>query len=555
MKPYTLFPMLCLLSLVVCSRYGTVASAPDQFAIVPYPAMIEKKAGALNLTGELVILASPNDSVRKTAELLAGYITDANGTALPVKAYTGSPSKNSIVLALDPAAPSGAESYELTIREDGVLLRARGPEGIFRGIQTLRQMLLARAAAGEEGPSLPCASIIDTPRFSWRGLNLDCSRHFYTVNDIKRYLDLIALYKMNIFHWNLVNDQGWRLEIKKYPKLTEVGAWRTEGGKRYGGFYSLQDVREILDYAKDRFITVVPEIDMPGHSQAALAAYPEYSCTNGPFTVSTRWGIHTNLFCAGNDATFTFLEDVLAEVAAMFPGTYIHLGGDECPPFKWQRCPKCQARINEKGLKDERELHGWFMRRVASYLERIGRKAIGWDEILEGGAPAGATVQFWRGNEAALEAMRKGHPAIISTTGYTYLDYGLAVTDLPKVYSFEPVPADMPAEYGRMLLGSEANMWSEFATPENTDGKLFPRILALSEVLWTPKEKRNYEDFHKRLETQYAVLRDLGVRYGGESEPGFFKVGYFFRDLSVLFGMIFDDSEVAWYTVKLYLGM
>lgn len=555
MKLYMLYPILYLCVLVACTQYGSVAETPDRLAIVPHPALIEKQAGAINLTEELAILGSPDGSVQKIAALLAGYIKDAGGPSLPVKPLTGAKPKGAVILALDGKAPAGKESYELAVNRDGVLLRAREPEGIFRGTQTLRQMLLAAKAAGEKKLSLTFVSITDAPRFSWRGLNLDCSRHFYTIKDIKRYLDLMALYKMNVFHWNLVNDQGWRLEIKKYPKLTEVGAWRTEGGKRYGGFYTSADVREVLDYARERFITVVPEIDMPGHSRAALAAYPEYSCTGGPFTVSTRWGIHTDLFCAGNDKTFRFLEDVLAEVAAMFPGKYIHVGGDECPPFKWHRCPRCQARIKEKGLKDERELHGWFMRRIASYLERIGRKAIGWDEILEGGAPAGVTVQFWRGSEQAAEAMRKGHRAIISTTGYTYLDYGLAVTPLSKVYSFEPLPPGLPKALEGMMLGSEANMWAEFATPDNTDGKLFPRILALSEVLWTPKEKKNYDDFHTRLGTQYAVLQGLGVKYGGESEPGFYNIGYFLRNLGVLFSIIPDDPEVAWYTVKLFLGM
>ncbi len=555
MKLYMIVPVLSLCLLIACTQYGSVAKKPDRLAIVPLPASIEKRAGAIELADATAILASPDRSVQKSASFLAGYIEDAGGPTLPVKPLAGARPKDALVLALDPKAPAGRESYTLVIGKDGVLLRARGPEGIFRGTQTLRQMLLSAKAAGEKKLSLPFVFITDAPRFAWRGLNLDCSRHFYTKKDVMRYLDLMALYKMNVFHWNLVNDQGWRLEIKEYPKLTEVGAWRSEGGKKYGGFYTREDVREILDYAGERFITVVPEIDMPGHSQAALAAYPEYSCTGGPFTVSTRWGIHTNLFCAGNDKTFRFLEEVLAEVAAMFPGKYIHIGGDECPPFKWQRCPRCQARIKEKGLKDEKGLHGWFMRRIASYLEGIGRKAIGWDEILEGGAPTGAAVQFWRGNEKAAEVMRKGHPAIISTTSYTYLDYGLAVTPLSKVYSFEPMPPDLPKGLERMLLGSEANMWAEYATPENTDGKLFPRMLALSEVLWTPKEKRNYDEFHGRLQSQYAVLQNLGVKYGGESEPGFYKIGYFLRDLGTLFGIIRDDSEVAWFTVKLYLGM
>lgn len=555
MKLYMIVPALSLCLLVACTQYGSVAEKPERLAVVPYPASIEKRAGAIELVDTMAILASPDRSVQKSASFLAGYIKDAGGPSLPVKPLAGARPKDAVILTLEPNAPAGKESYELAVRDDGVLLRAREPEGIFRGIQTLRQMLLSAKAAGEKKLSLPFVSITDAPRFSWRGLNLDCSRHFYTIKDIKRYLDLMALYKMNVFHWNLVNDQGWRLEIKKYPKLTEVGAWRTEWGKRYGGFYTREDVRGILDYAGERFITVVPEIDMPGHSQAALAAYPEYSCTGGPFTVSTRWGIHTNLFCAGNDNTFRFLEDVLAEVAAMFPGKYIHVGGDECPPFKWQRCPRCQARIKAKGLRDEKELHGWFLRRISAYLEGIGRKAIGWDEILEGGAPAGVTVQFWRGSEQAAEAMRKGHRAIISTTGYTYLDYGLAVTPFSKVYSFEPLPPGLPRGLEGMMLGSEANMWAEYATPDNTDGKLFPRILALSEVLWTPKEKKNYDEFRARLQTQYAVLQGLGVKYGGESEPGFYKIGYFLRDLGTLFGIILDDSEVAWFTVKLYLGM
>ncbi|TAL38999.1 MAG: beta-N-acetylglucosaminidase [Spirochaetes bacterium] len=546
-----------MLMLCGCTNKGPMEAVMDQRALIPRPTQVESVPGSFTISGDTIIFASDDASVRTTAAMLSGWISDAKGPALMIKSYQGARRQGAIHLALEaPGSGINAESYSLRIGPDEVFLGAPSPEGVFRGAQTLRQMILAGPGGpGNKTVRLPGIVIRDAPRFPWRGLNLDCSRHFYPKDFIKRCLDLLALYKMNVFHWHLTDDQGWRLEIKKYPRLAQVSAFRKEGGADYGGLYTRDDVREIVEYARERFITVVPEIEMPGHCQAVLAAYPELSCTGGPFKVSARWGIHRDVFCAGSEDTFRFLGDVLAEVAAMFPGKYIHIGGDECPKFRWKACPRCQARMKELGLRDEKELQSWFITRAESMLAAHGRRLIGWDEILEGGLPESATVQSWRGVQGAVEAVKQGRRAIVSPTSHTYFDYGLAITSLETVYSFEPIPPGIPEDRRGLILGSEANMWSEYATVDNVEEKLFPRMLALSETLWSRPEGRDYDEFHGRLQTHYGILDARGVRYGAEREPGILKAWYFMRDLRTLFGMIADDPGIAWHTMKLYLGM
>ncbi len=337
---------------------------------------------------------------------------------------------------------------------------------------------------------------------------------------IKRYIDLLAYHKFNVLHWHLTEDQAWRIEIKKYPKLTNKGAYRTyDDGSIYGGYYTQDDIKEIVAYAESRFITVVPEIEMPGHSTAAISCYPEISCTGGPFDVGTLWGIYYDIYCAGNEKTFKFLEDVISEVVELFPSKYIHIGGDEVPKDRWENCPKCQGRIQSEKLNDEHELQSYFITRMEKFINSKGKQIIGWDEILEGGLAPEATVQSWRGIQGAIDAAKQGHDVIVSPTSHCYFDYPVDVTDMQKVYSFDPVPPDLSLDERKHVLGSEGNMWTEYAPQELIDDRLFPRMLALSEVVWTYPAERNYEEFRQRVQKHYDRLDFIGIRYGLETKP------------------------------------
>ena len=407
------------------------------------------------------------------------------------------------------------EEYILDISEDTIAISATTSEGIIRGIQTLRQLLPLQ----KKSAYIPALSIHDYPRFSWRGMLLDCSRHFMEKDFVKRYIDLLALHKMNVLHWHLTEDQGWRIEIEQYPKLTEIGAWRTQkDGSIYGGFYTKEDIREIVAYAKERHITVVPEIELPGHSLAALASYPQLSCTGGPFEVENDWGVFKDIYCAGNDSVFMFLENVLDEVLELFPSKYIHIGGDEAPKYRWDNCNKCKARMRNEGLDDSHQLQSYFITRIERYLNSKGRQIIGWDEILEGGLAPSATVQSWRGMDGGIAAAKSGHYAIMSPTSHAYFDYDLDAIDLQKVYSFEPIPSVLSEEEAQFILGGECNMWSERAPQDLVDSKVFPRLLAMSEVLWTTAPK-DYPTFYKKVQKHYDILDAFGVDYGYESVP------------------------------------
>jgi len=418
----------------------------------------------------------------------------------------------------------GAEGYKISVSPKRILIAAYKKAGFFYAMQTLRQLFPpefeSEKGLKKPGMKIPCVEITDNPRFQWRGMLLDCGRHFMDKAFVKRYIDLLAYYKMNTLHWHLTEDQGWRIEIKKYPLLTSVGAWRTEAdGSRYGGFYTQDDIREIVEYAEERFVTVVPEIEMPGHSVAAIAAYPYLSCTGNPINVETQWGVFKDIYCAGNDSTFVFLKDVLTEVMALFPSKYIHIGGDEAPKFRWEQCPKCQQRMKTENIKGEHKLQTWFIEQMDAFLAQNGRKLIGWDEILEGGLSKGATVQSWRGMEGAIEAARSGHDAIVSPTSHAYFDYDISNISLEKVYSFDPIPKELNDAEKLHILGGECNLWSERATQDRVDERMFPRILAMSEVLWNYPEKRDFNAFRKRVQLQYPVLNEMGVTYGFERDP------------------------------------
>ncbi len=411
------------------------------------------------------------------------------------------------------------EAYQLEITKKQLHLSASSNVGLMRGIQTLRQLLPAGYEDKGVVAKIPCLIIHDFPRFSWRGMLLDCCRHFMDKEFVMRYIDLLAYHKMNVLHWHLTEDQGWRIEIDKYPKLTEIGAWRTEkDDSKYGGFYTKEDIKEILAYAKTRHITVVPEIEFPGHSVAAIASYPHLSCTGDSINVGNEWGVYKDIYCAGNDTVFAFMEDVLTEVMELFPSKYIHIGGDEAPKYRWEHCNKCQQRITEEGLHDAHELQSYFITRIEKFLNENGRQLIGWDEILEGGLAPSATVQSWRGEEGGIAAAKSGHDAIMSPTSHCYFDYGLDATDLKEVYYYEPIPEELTEDEAKHILGGECNMWSERAPQELVDSKVFPRILAMSEVLWSTKEK-DYKNFYSRVQKHYPKLDAMGVSYGFESVP------------------------------------
>jgi len=511
--------------------------------IVPRPENIDPVEGSFTLNGQTAILvrdADANAEVLAVGRFLAEWLRPRTGFALPVcAARRGDEPTGNILLAIaDNHTIGGAEAYQLSITPERVGMFATHPRGLFYAVQTLRQLFppaleAARVAPGKGKPlKLAGLRIADEPRYPWRGMLLDCGRHFMDKEFVKRYIDLLAYHKMNVLHWHLTEDQGWRIEIKKYPKLTQIGAWRKltreseqpgDGSGRYGGFYSQDDIREIVAYAKAHYVTVVPEIELPGHSGGALAAYPELSCSGGPFETSTTWGVHKDVYCAGNDQVFEFLEGVLDEVCELFPSEYIHIGGDECPKDRWKTCPKCQARIKAEGLKDEHELQSYFVKRIEKYLNSKGKRIIGWDEILEGGLAPNATVQSWRGMQGAIAAAASGHDVIASPTSHCYLDYPQAaegsnfgwmgMITLEQIYSFEPTPGELSAEQARHILGAEANIWTEQAPQQRVDHQVFPRLCALAEVTWSPKDARSWPGFQRRMVTHEKRLDALGVMY------------------------------------------
>jgi hexosaminidase len=471
--------------LALAALLGAPGDGP---AVVPRPAQMKMTRGSFPITPKTPVSAAPG------LEALGKYLRER----LALEERPGE--AGGIVLALDGAAELGDEGYALVSSAEGVRIRAAKPAGVFYGIQTLVQLL---PSSGEK--AVPGVEITDRPRFPWRGYLLDPARHFRTKEYIKRTIDLLASYKCNVLQLHLTDDQGWRVEVRKYPKLAEIGAWRGAGDKRHGGFYTQDDLREIVAYAASRFVTVVPEIEMPGHSLGALTAYPEYSCTGGPFQVWTRWGVSEDILCAGSDGAFVFAQGVLEEVLSIFPSTFIHIGGDECPRKRWKACPKCQKRIQDEKLKDETELHGYFIRRMDAWLASKGRRLVGWDEILEGGLAPGATVMSWRGEKGGIAAANMGHDVVMSPTSHCYLDYPLKKISLEKAYSYEPVPAGIAPEKAKHVLGVQGNMWGEQTPQEaDVDRMTWPRQAALAEVGWSPKEARDWADFSSRLQSVIA---------------------------------------------------
>ena len=508
------------------------------FSIVPQPTTLTPASGAFALNNDTRIKVSPAAS--SLGHYLKSSLAVPTGLTLAVQTVEGdiTAGANEIVLSLSSEIGLATrEGYRLQVTPDHIEIRAATAQGLFYGLQTLRQLLPVETERQTQvvdvAWTVPAVTIEDAPKYSWRGLHLDVARHFFPVAFIKKFLDLMALHKLNVFHWHLTEDQGWRIEIKKYPKLTTVGSQRSAtpfpadrtqlDGKPYGGFYTQEEVREVVAYAAERFITVVPEIEMPGHAVAALASYPELGCTGQGYEVRTRWGIAEDVFCAGNDQVFTFLQDVLTEVLALFPSEFIHIGGDECPKVRWQACPKCQARIKDEGLADEYELQSYFIRRIEKFLTAHKRRLIGWDEILEGGLAPNATVMSWRGSEGGIEAAEAGHDVVMSPNTHCYFDYYQSedteneppaigrYLPLEKVYAFDPAEG-ISADKAHHVLGGQGNIWTEYMpTFDHVEYMAYPRATALAEAVWSAK--RDYADFSRRLRRHLARLDELNVHY------------------------------------------
>lgn len=513
-------------------------------SLVPLPAKLVEKSGSFTLSSNTVIVQT---GAGKTATFAAQELGRSTGFKFRQSRAGGS----SINFVVDPKLSRlGTEGYRLVVDKEKVTVTASTEAGLFYGFQTFRQLLPAEIFATEPVKmawTAPCVEIEDSPRFQWRGTMLDVCRHFMPKEDVKRFIDLMSMHKLNTFHWHLTDDQGWRIEIKKYPKLTEVGAWRRRtlvgrypGGDpanfkyddyKHGGFYTQDDVREIVAYAAERHITIVPEIEMPGHAQAAIAAYPWLGNTGEQLEVLPYWGVNPNVFNT-SDRTIQFLKDVLDEVMDLFPGQFIHVGGDECPKDQWKTSAEAQQRIKDNNLKDEHELQSWFIKQFDTYLDAKGRRLIGWDEILEGGLAPGAAVMSWRGTEGGIAAAKSGHDVVMSPTSHCYLDYGQSrntVTEpltiggyvpLSKVYDFNPVPEGFTADQAKRVLGAQGNLWTEYMRDAHkVDYMAFPRLCALAEVVWTPQRDRKYDEFMNRLPEHLRRLDQREVNYRALDKP------------------------------------
>ncbi|MCU1335595.1 MAG: beta-hexosaminidase [Bryobacterales bacterium] len=513
--------------LALCVIAAAHGAAVQSLPIVPRPAVVRYLNGIFLLDRSTLIYADPE--ARPVAEWFSGQMRSEFGVAMD--STTEAPPRNAVRFLLDTSLPE--EGYRLRIEPRNGITILGSPAGLFYGAQSVLQLTTAR---GHSTFVLPASEIQDQPRFAYRGLHLDTSRHMFPVDFLKRYLDWMARYKLNRFHWHLTDDQGWRIEIRKYPRLMEVASMRKEtlvghapqstksDGTPYGGFYTQEQIREVVAYAQERFITVIPEIDMPGHSLAAMAAYPELACTEGPFETATTWGGFKDVFCP-KETTFQFLENVLTEVMELFPSRYIHIGGDEVEKDRWKESTDAQDVIRREGLKDESELQSYFIRRIEQFVNSKGRRIIGWDEILEGGLAPDATVMSWRGEDGGIAAARQGHDVIMTPGAYLYFDHyqgdrkkePLAIggmLPLENVYSYNPEPAVLNAEEKKHILGAQANLWTEYmADTRQVEYMLFPRLLALAEVVWSPQETRNYRDFQNRVTPQLARLKRQGVNY------------------------------------------
>lgn len=522
-------------AVVSCSSNPTVTA---DYEVVPLPQTITmgNEAHFLLNNKTQIFYTDGNSKLEKNAALLAEYVEKATGKKLTIT--TSKPESNVIILELDSTATL-PEGYKLTSSKKEVIITGATEAGIFYGMQTLRKAIPALSNGADV--KLPSVEVVDFPRFKYRGVHLDVGRHTFPVDSIKQFIDILALSNINNFHWHLTEDQGWRIEIKKYPKLAEISSQRKEtvigrnsgeyDGKPYGGYFTQDEIREVVAYASERFVNVIPEIDLPGHMQAALAAYPAMGCTGGPYEVVTSFGVFDEVLCAGNEEAMTFVEDVLSEVIELFPSQYIHIGGDECPKTRWKSCPKCQARIKAEGLKSDKahsaedRLQSYVITRMEKFVNAKGRRIIGWDEILEGGLAPDATLMVWRGIEHGVEGAKQQHDVIMTPGSYLYFDHYQSLDEaeplaiggynsLERVYSYEPIPAGLTAEEAKFVIGTQANIWTEYMpTYAQVEYMLVPRVAALSEVQWTMPEKKNYDAFLPRLFRMINLYKQEGFNY------------------------------------------
>jgi hexosaminidase len=517
-----------------------VFSQTNEYNVIPEPLHLKPNAGqfTFNEKTSLFLDKGVNKEVSNAFFILAEHLKTAGGIDLQ---STTTGKTNVIVCKINKQLP-GSESYLLHIEKDKITVEAREPVGFFYAAQTIRQLLppAIESATKQNGVqwTVPCCRIEDTPNYQYRGMHLDVCRHFSTKEEVMQYIDQLAFLKINTLHWHLTDDQGWRIEIKKYPLLTEVGGYRNRtvighyndvprrwDNTRVGGFYTQEEIKEVIAYAQKRFVNILPEIELPGHAVAALAAYPQYSCSGGPFEVEGLWGVFNDVYCT-REETFGFLEDILSEVSNLFPYQYIHIGGDECPKLRWTRCNACQERMKAEGLKNEHELQTYFVNRMGKFLETKGKKFIGWDEILEGGNLApDAVVMSWRGTEGGIDAARQGHDVIMTPSTALYLDYyqsqlpsePLAIggyLPLQTVYEYNPTPGELTPAEAKHIWGVQANVWTEYmSNQKHREYMIFPRIAALAENAWLPQEKKNYSDFERRLPSLFKHYDEMGINY------------------------------------------
>lgn len=528
-----LFVFSFIFFLISC---GQTKKVDATYNIVPKIQKIElRNAESFVLDNTTKIVHSAEN--KKAANLLAEYIK--LNTGITISVTDQKIDQNSIILKNENVSDN-SEAYKITVTKDQIIVDGSSEAGVFYGVQTLRKAIPEGKGIGSV--EFKAVSIEDFPRFSYRGMHMDVARHMFSIDSIKIYIDMLAMHNINRFHWHLTDDQGWRLEIKKYPELTKIGSMREQtvigknsgiyDGQPYGGYYTQEEVKEIIQYAKDRFITVIPEVDLPGHMLAALTTYPNLGCTGGPYKVAQTWGVFDDVLCAGNDDIYPFLEDIFDEVIELFPSEYIHIGGDECPKAHWEKCPKCQAKIKELGLKAdknhtaEQRLQSYVIQRIEKYINDKGRKIIGWDEILEGGIAPNATIMSWRGTEGGLIAAQQGHDAVMTPTSFMYFDYYQSANlndeyfgiggfvPVEKVYSYEPVAEELPLDKQKHILGVQANLWSEYIKSfKQAQHMVLPRMAALSEVQWTMPDKKDYADFLPRLANLTKLYDHYGYNY------------------------------------------
>jgi len=556
----TFLIILPLLIFANCSKEEKI-----MINIIPNPVDVNAQQGYLEIPDQIIV---SKNKTSKEMNYLISYLGRRIKTAADIDLIREGTieSNNAVKLILFISDEfKNDEYYKLEI-DDEIKVSAKTPRGLFYGIQSMLQLFPPQIYSSAPNKNiawrLPKVVIEDTPRFSYRGMHLDVCRHFFPVEFIKKYIDYLAMHKMNTFHWHLTEDQGWRIEIKKYPKLTEIGSTRKEtmdDGKTYGGFYTQDEIKEVVDYAESRFITVIPEIELPGHSLAALSAYPELSCTGGPFEPATTWGVFPDIFCAGKEETFAFLENVLSEVIELFPSKYIHIGGDEAPKERWSDCSLCQKRIRDADLKDEHELQSYFIKRIEELLNSKGKEIIGWDEILEGGLAPGATVMSWRGILGGIAAAQSGHDVIMTPTSNCYLDYYQSAPQneptaiggyvpLSKVYNYEPVPDTLNSEESKHILGVQGNVWTEYMDKEkHVEYMVFPRIAAMAEVGWSRPEKKDLCNFVDRLKTQFLRYDAAEINYSKSLFSVWAETFFDEKEMSVMLDL---KTELDFFQIK-----